>query len=107
MVAKRRLSPAERMTSLGVNFRAKTRAELELLAKGRNRTVNWCIRRAVEIQLAADNAELQDYAILYPELAARITELTEGVTKVNQVPTSADSKADFNKENKGFTGDDK
>jgi predicted transcriptional regulator len=66
------------MTSLGVNFRAKTRAELELLAKGRNRTVNWCIRSAVEAQLVVDHAELQQYAILYPELAAKITALTEG-----------------------------
>jgi len=78
MSAKRRLSPAERMTSIGVNFRAKTRAELELIAKGRNRTVNWVIRSAVEAHLAANNAELREYAELYPELAAKIAELIEG-----------------------------
>ena len=79
MAARKRLDPAEQMKSIGVNFRARTRAELELLAAGRKRTVGWCIRDAVEAQMIADHAELQQYALIYPELAAKIAELSHSV----------------------------
>jgi predicted transcriptional regulator len=77
------------MTSIGVNFTAKTRAELELLAAGRNRTINWCIRNAVEAQLAVNKAELQEYAIRYPELAAKIPELAAKITELTEGKESA------------------
>jgi hypothetical protein len=65
----------EEVKGTGVNFNTVTRAKLDLIGAGLDRTIGWVVRDAVGAYLTAfDTAEFANYRKRFPKLAAALDE---------------------------------